>query len=161
MPGIRVAVLLLGLLCCHDSAAQAVAAPFTNLRVVPNPASAGQPIAARLFGSGCATIPVAQAISVQGNVVTLTHEVDEICGVPPPGGDWDFPIGAFPPGQYTLVYAPTSGFGGLTYLTETVQFAVLPAGIPAAASAALAILCISLFGIGVWQLRSRHTQLRR
>ncbi len=158
MPGIRVAVLVLGLVCCFDIGAQAIAAPFANLRVVPNPAAAGQPIAARLFGSGCATIPLAESITRQGDVVTLTHEVDEICGVPPPGGDRDFPIGAFPPGQYTLVYAPTSGFG-LTYLAESVQFTVHPSAIPALSMSALTMLCLALLGLGIWRLRAtlRHS----
>lgn len=160
MAGIRVAVLLLGLLCCHDSGAQAIAAPFTNLRVVPNPASAGQPIAARLFGSGCATFPVSESITIEGNVVTLTHETDEICGVPLPGGDWDFPIGTFPPGHYTLIYAPTSGFGGNTYVTQSVQFDVLPTGIPASSLAGLAMLILALLGVGVWQVRFRRTRPR-
>lgn len=152
----RVALLLFGLAFCHAGWAQAILPPFTNLRVVPNPAPAGQPIVARLFSSGCATIPTTNTITIQDHVVTLTHETEEICGVPLPGADWDFPVGAFAPGQYTLVYAPTSGFSGNTYVTQSVQFVVVGRGIPASSIAALTILALALLGFGALRMEVKN-----
>lgn len=81
--------------------------PYSNLRVVPNPASASTTVRARmLFSCGNGTADGPPSVTVQGDRITLRLPVIlEPCfaGVPPPPGDVDFAIGQLPPGDYTVV----------------------------------------------------------
>jgi hypothetical protein len=97
--------------------------PFTNLRVAPSPAHTGEPVMAVLSGF-CVANPGPEHVLVQGDVITLTHVVESLCGVPLPPMDYGFPLGSFAPGTYTLVYAPTSG-RGIDYEVQSVHFSVL------------------------------------
>lgn len=129
--------------------------PLTDLRVAPSVVEAGDPVFAVLNGT-CFSVVGDETVTVEGNVVTLTHELQEICGTPPPPIDFSYPIGSFAPGTYTLVYAPTSSFVGLIYLPQSVDFEVLgattPAAIPADATWAAALLVVLLLGLGAWRL---------
>lgn len=134
--------------------------PLGNLRVLPNPARAGEPVVARLFSSGCASFdPETFVVTVQDNVVTLTHVVDEICGVPPPGFDVDFALGSFLPGDYTLIYAPTSPIIGFTYVPQSAGFVVAsPARIATVPIASPPIIVLLGFGtllIGILRMARR------
>lgn len=81
--------------------------PFSNLRVIPSPAAAFTPVAARLlYACANGTRDGPEIVTVQGNRITLRIPVYlETCfaGLPPPPGDMDFSLGNLPPGTYTLV----------------------------------------------------------
>jgi len=81
--------------------------PYSNLRLVPNPASATTDAAARLLYNCEHGDPNGPAsVTVQGDLITLRLPVAlEPCfdGVPPPTADVDFALGQLPPGDYTVV----------------------------------------------------------
>ena len=158
---LRFLCLSIGLLTASASWAQSDAPPFWNPRVLPIPAIAGQPVVVRLSGGGCTVwLPDTQTVTVQGNVVTLSHVVDWLCSVPPPGGDYDFALGVFPPGNYTLVYAPIS-FSGAAYSTQTTPFVVVagPVGVPTISGYAVLILVLGLASLAGGQLALYPTKM--
>ncbi len=125
--------------------------PSRNLRVVPNPAIAGQPVSARLLLS-CGQGLQPATVSVLGNAVSLTQLEGPGCdiGVPPPPADVDFPLGTFAPGTYTLTYFFRSSSGALLY-AESTQFGVVAAGVPALSRHWLLLLAVALGAFGLWR----------
>ena len=85
----------------------AAAAPYSNLRVSPNPGQSGLPINARvLFTCNNGSVFDPPVITRVGQTVRFRQPIVlEPCfgGVPPPPQDIDLPIGQYTPGQYTLV----------------------------------------------------------
>ena len=83
------------------------AAPYSNLRVSPNPGQAGTQIQAiALFTCNNGSVFDSPVITRNGqNVLFRQPVVLEPCfgGVPPPPQDINLPIGQYTPGQYTLV----------------------------------------------------------
>ncbi len=83
------------------------AAPYSNLRVSPNPGQAGTQIQAiALFTCNNGSVFDPPVITRNGqNVLFRQPVVLEPCfgGVPPPPQDMNLPIGQYTPGQYTLV----------------------------------------------------------
>ena len=81
--------------------------PYSNLRVVPNPASASTRVDVRLrYSCGNGIMAGTQSVTVQGDLITLRLPVVlESCfdGLPPPPGDVDFALGQLPPGDYTVI----------------------------------------------------------
>ena len=148
---LRILVVFGGLLLAFPCWPQPVMPPLTNPRIIPNPARAGEPIFVRFDVNGCSGwLPGEEQVTVLGNVVTLTHQVDWLCGVPPPNYEADFALGTFQPGTYTLVYAPTWSFGD-PYLTQSIQFGVFAIPIPASSWWAAVVLGLALLLFG-----SRH-----
>ncbi len=102
----------------------------------------GQPIAARLRQRP-RDISCLESITIEGNVVTLTHETNEICGVPSSEGIATSRL-HISPGHYTLTYAD-AWLRWKDYVTQSVQFDVLPTGIlrvvPCGAGDALILAC--------------------
>ncbi|MGQ0799836.1 MAG: hypothetical protein ACT4NL_06960 [Pseudomarimonas sp.] len=127
---------------------------FPNLRVVPNPAIAGQSVVARLTLSFCQRPIQPATVAVTGNNVTLTLVAPEPCviGVPPPPMDVNFALGALPAGSYTLTYLSRSPSGALLY-SESTQFGVVPViGIPLASTQVLILLAALLGAFAMWRL---------
>ena len=137
---------LLGLLLffvCPVARAGDLSPPLTNLRVLPSPVMAFEPVYAVLGFDGCGGWEPAYEVEVHvdGSIITFTHGVHTFCGVSLPPRGVMFRIGAFPAGQYTLVYAPT-GPGGVIYPPQTVSLAVLsaPVAVPNSSITALVTL---------------------
>lgn len=151
-------ILSVGVLFAAPCFAQTMP-PLTNLRVTPNPAQAGQPVSAILRAFCFASVPGSERVTRQGSLVTLTNNVDQLCGVPLPIGHLAFPLGSFAPGKYTLVYAPTSSFDGVTYVTQSTQFVVLPnaSAVPATTSQVAALLALLIGSLGVLRLTSQRS----
>jgi len=121
--------VLLAILLSFGGLANAQGTPH-NLRVVPNPAEAGQPIVARLFHLCDEAEHDAPTVSVLGNVVTLSQSfVPAICiGLPPPPPEVQYPLGVFAQGTYTLNYVLRERGSGAT-TQESSQFTIV-AGVP-------------------------------
>lgn len=116
---------------------------LTNPHVVPNPAIAGQPLSLRLTWNGCGGYgqPV---VKVSGTIVTVNQTYFEICGLPPPGHDVDFPIGSFPAGSYSLAYVSQSEGSPISDPQISVPFAV--------AGGSLTFGAPTLGGVAEWLL---------
>ncbi len=91
--------------------------------------------------SGCGGWGDEQHVQIDGTVVTFTHQVNDMCGVGLPPMEFAFELGAFPPGHYTLVYAPTDSSGEVVS-SQTIGFVVLPSSraVPASSITTLAVL---------------------
>jgi len=106
----------------------AAAAPYTNLRIIPNPGQTGTPIEARVlftcnngFGDGQ---PI---ITRHGQLVLYqTTVVLDPCfaGVPPPPQDIDLPIGQFTPGNYTMVLLQQPTASNIVFPALTAPFVI-------------------------------------
>jgi hypothetical protein len=152
---LRTLLVCIGLLLAFPCWPQAGMPPLSNPRIIPNPARAGEPVVVRFNVAGCSGwLPGEEQVTVQGNVITLTHQVDWICGVPPPDYEYDFTLGAYQPGTYTVVYAPTSSTGE-PYLPQSVQFGVFAVSIPSSSWWAASFLGLALLLLG-----SRHLTMR-
>lgn len=136
---------------------------YSNLRIYPNPAIAGQLVTARItardFYAGCFDGPLTE-IQLTGDVVTLSIRESNLdgclVGVPPPGPfDFDAPIGRFPEGNYTLqVQFVRDISGGTTLPLLTGSFVVGAAqAIPMASKALLALLTLGMVLVAGWQWR--------
>lgn len=128
--------------------------PPRNLRVVPNPAIAGQPVNARLLLSCDEGQFRPATVAVNGTAVTLTQVQGPSCniGVPPPPADVEFPLGAFPQGTYTLTYLYRASSGNVLY-AESTQFGVgAAAGVPAVSAQLLILLALALGALGLRRL---------
>lgn len=118
-------------------------------------------MSARMHYTYVCLAPHPHTVEVQGSVVIMRQDwFGSGCGIVPPGPvDFDTPLGTFPPGQYTLVYAAT--FGNFVYAPLTTQFAVLggqsAAAVPAAST--FANLALALLTLGVALLAVRSTRL--
>jgi hypothetical protein len=127
---------------------------YSNLRIFPNPATAGQLITARIaardFYAMCFDGPLTDIQRVD-NTVTLSireSSLDKcVIGTPPPGPyEFDTPIGQFPEGSYTLrvQYVPDiSGGAPLPLLTGSFVVGAALA-IPVASKALLALLALGM-----------------
>lgn len=143
------------------SPAHAAPDPFpsvTNPRVVPNPATAGAPVSYRILFDGCGSVqpPV---ITRAGEVVTVRQSYGQVCGLPPPPFDIDFPLGTFAAGQYTLVYISRNSSPGFTDNDPiVVPFGVVaPATVPTDARVALALLVLSVLTLAARRFRARES----
>jgi hypothetical protein len=155
MLGLRILILLASLVVASPSWSQLNLPPLTNPRIIPSPVRAGEPVVVRFHVNACsAWFPGAEQITVQDSVITLTHQVDSICGVPPPDYEHDFVLGVFQPGTYTFVYAPTWSTGE-PYLPQSIQFGVFAVSIPAGSWWAASALGLALLLLG-----SRHLTMR-
>jgi hypothetical protein len=147
--------------------AQVDATRFTNLRAVPDPATAGAPVVARIFHAPCGAgaqpeAVTGQQISVQGNTITLRLQMTAgfIClATPPPPMDEDFALGSFGAGDYTLVVQPISAIAGVTYAPLTTTFAVTgtASSIPALSNVQRVLLILTLVAAAGFALRARGT----
>jgi hypothetical protein len=70
-------------------------------------------------------------------------------------------LGIFPPGNYTLVYAPIS-FSGTAYSIQTTPFVVVgaPVGVPTISGYAALILILAFASLAARQLRRYPTEAR-
>lgn len=95
----------------------ASAAPYSDLRAVPHPARAFEPVSARLHYICAAGFAVAPpTTTVAGNTITVRIPVTlDPCflGVPPPPFDIDLPLGNFAAGNYTVVALQESAAPGV------------------------------------------------
>jgi hypothetical protein len=137
--------------------AQAGTPLFDNVRVAPNPAFSGQPVALLVNWGGCGA-GGQTTTSIAGSVITVTEVTGEqTCGVPPPAADVLYPLGAFSPGSYTARYIVDPGTA--QQITTDVPFAVTGAAnanaLPANHALALAGLALALL------LLARRKVLRR
>lgn len=152
--GFRAALLAFGLFWSQSGCAQPLPSPLILLGVLPNPSVEGQMIAGRFEHTSCAgSLP--GTVSIQQHVVTLTVPVIlNPCGVPPPGHVVDAPLGAFPPGVYTLILV--TAHADQMFLPQTTQFTVRaglnPAAVPAASRQFLLLLLLALLGAGALRL---------
>lgn len=130
---------------------------LTNPHVLPYPAIADQPLSLRLTWNGCGgySQPVVQ---IAGTVVTVHQTYFEVCGVPPPGHDVDFPIGSFAAGSYTLTYISQSEGATDSNPPINVPFAVsggpLTFGAPTLGVVAEGLLGLMLL-LAAWSAGSR------
>ncbi len=137
---------------------------YSNLRLYPIPAIAGQLITARItardFVAACFEGPLTDIQRV-GDVVTLSirESLLDGCliGVPPPGPfDFNVPIGQFPEGNYTLQvqFVPDIS-GGIPQPMLTGSFVVGAAqAIPLLSKTLLAVLALGMVLVAGWQWRS-------
>lgn len=129
---------------------------LSNPHVVPYPAIAGQPLSLRLSWNGCGGYSP-PLVRLAGTTVTVMQTYFQICGVPPPGNDVDFPIGSFRPGRYTLTYVSQSEGSPASDPPISVPFAVtggsLTLGVPTLGVVAEWLLGIGLL-LAVWFARS-------
>ena len=153
-------LLGLSLLAVSPSWAGDLYPPLVHLRASPSPAMGFQPVRAVLLWDMCGRWTPENDVNVQvdGTTITLTHEVvPEVCiGLPPPPMDVAFDIGAFPPGNYTLVYAPTSSWGAV-YAPQTTSLVVLSpsVAVPGSSITALGFLfaAVLIFALRVGMRR--------
>ena len=106
--------------------AQTEPGPAVSLRIVPTSPKAGELVTLVIEYGGCA-FPTAgtETVTVSGTVVTFSQLVPfPVCGVPPPGPQIGYPLGAFPAGNYTLVYAPRGDLPGGVWGTAQLGFSV-------------------------------------
>jgi hypothetical protein len=137
---------------------------YSNLRIYPNPAVAGQLITARItapdYGAQCFNGPLSDIQRVD-TVVTLSIRQSDFngcaIGLPPPGPfDFDTPIGQFPEGNYTLQvqFVPDiSGGPALPLLTDSFVVGAAQA-IPLMSKTLLAVLALGMVLVAGWQWRS-------
>jgi hypothetical protein len=166
--------LILLLLTCLFAAAgaraQDVAPPFSNLRVIDNPALAGVPVIARSLYTPCVRDEGRgeSQLVISGNLVTLTITMDpkvpEGCfGVPPPPGDVDYALGSFAPGTYTLVQQVVSSVPGVTFLPLTTAFVVGIAPhhpVPVNSLPPLLVLAFGIAAVAWWSIGLRPRRRR-
>lgn len=153
LPVLVVAIIAVVLMTLPLSARSQAVAPITATRIEPNPASAGAQVRA-VFMPTPAAFGTAMTITRSGNTLTLTQEIDFlIIGTPPPPMPFEVTLGAFAPGRYTVIYAPTSG--GVPYAAQTLGFTVVPNAVPTTNPTALALFVVALLGFGALIQRKR------
>ena len=105
------------------------AAPYSNLRVLPNPGQSASLIQARvLFTCNNGSVFNPPVITRIGQTVHYRQQIElDPCfgGVPPPPQDMDLPIGQFTPGQYTLVVLQEPPSANTVIPALSTPFAVL------------------------------------
>ena len=155
-----IALILAGLslaLAPHITSAQINPSPCGVVSVSPNPARAGQSLVMHAECRGCDGLELpTTTIERDGSTIHVTSRVPRSCLDIGPGLPWEFEsdIGAYLPGEYTLVhvfqerenpYDPvTTGF--------VVQAQVVPAS--GAAARVLGVLAVLTFGMGMlWRHR--------
>jgi len=141
------------------SAQQQIGSPVSSARIEPATPAAGQHVRLVLQFSGCAVpTPGTNTVVVTGGTITFSQlVVPPICGVPPPTPPVTFDVGIFQPGNYTLVYAPSTGQQGFAWTPITLGFTVGVASIPAYTPLGLGVLALALFGLA---LRARARRAR-
>jgi hypothetical protein len=90
------------LLFASVGVAQAQATWFSQLRVEPVPAVAGQPVNFVVHWEGCGYNGEPIPVQVAGAIVTVTANYGYLCGIPLPYRDVSVPLGTFAAGTYTL-----------------------------------------------------------
>ncbi len=136
---------------------------FSDLRIYPNPALAGQLIKARFtprdFYLTCLSEPLSD-VQRNGNVVVLSIPESAfdgcVIGLPPPGPhDFDVPIGRFPEGNYTLQvqFVPDLSGGAPVPLLSGSFVVGAALAIPLMSNTLLALLTLGMVLIAGWQWR--------
>lgn len=140
----------------------ASAAPYSNLRTVPQPARAFQPVSARFRYNCAAGSSVAPpSTSVAGNTITVRIPVTlDPCflGVPPPPFDIDLSLGNFAAGNYNLVALQESATPGVVIPALTTSLVVTGSGshsIPAAQPWSLLLMIGGMVLVGWLSLGRR------
>ncbi len=132
--------------------------PYSNLRVLPNPASTSNRIQLRLFANYNFCPDQTPVISRADNVVKVqfTHR-SCLIGTPPNSEDLDFDLGQFPIGNYTLLLQQMSEVN-IVVPTLTTSFQVFGAqdaqAVPSDSSWSLVALFLILLA-GAWMMRAR------
>lgn len=134
-----------------------IQSPLADLRVVPNPVAAGEPAFGYLTSNGCSTVRLDEMVTVDGNTVTLTHIVERACFLPTPSYDVRYDLGHMAPGEYTLVYAPTSMIPGNEYETQMAHFSVVAQSIPVVSLALGLTLAVAVILIAAHRLIGAST----
>jgi hypothetical protein len=144
------AVLLMAPTLAVAGAAQS---PFFELRAIGSPASAGLPLVARALYRFCVYEEMigSSQVSQSDGVVTLTVTMvpfppGTACFTPPPPDFYDFPLGSFAEGDYTLILETISSIPGRTYLPVSTSFSVGPAlrSVPALSPASWLVLASAM-----------------
>lgn len=141
----------------------AEAAPYANLRIIPNPGQTGTPIGARVlftcnngFGDG---LPI---ITRHGQLVLYsTTVILDPCfaGLPPPPQDIDLPIGQFTPGSYTMVFLQQPTATNIVFPALTAPFVIQGSAqsVPVDAPWSLILLTAMLLALGAMWHRNQST----
>jgi hypothetical protein len=148
------ALLIVALMAGSGATLAQSEVPITAVQVQPSPAQAGEPVSV-LFRPTAGAFGTSMVITRTGSVITLTHRIDFLAiGTPPPPADFVVAIGAFGPGRYTMVYAPTAP-GGAAYPTQTLPFTVDANAVPAGDVPLWVLLASAALSLGVFALRRR------
>ncbi len=143
--------------------AHAQSSPFSQLRVQPNPAVAGEPVNAVVHWGGCGYTDNMPTVQVSGHEVTVTAVYQGLCGVPRPFADVTVALGTFQPGAYTLHFVGVSNHAdpsGTPDPAIDLPFRVSggvqqPVSAPTGGWAAFMTLGALLTLFAGWRLRSR------
>ena len=137
---------------------QGVALNCTPLQVEPNPASSGQHVSASTTCS--CFFPIEDpVISRSANEVVISYEASAICGVPPPPATYEFNLGSFAPGEYTIIHAPVAEWGD-PFETQEVLLGVDSYSVPTLGSTGTLVAWLAVLAIGVCHLTSRSSSFR-
>lgn len=110
----------------------------------------------QLAWTGCGSWEPSITVSRSANVITVSHVISSFGFECIPPGLWaDFPLGNFPPGDYTVVYQAVDAFPGIgTYVPLNTQFTV--AAPQARAVPASGVWTLSLLVVAAWVVARRH-----
>jgi hypothetical protein len=147
--------LALYLVATTVSAQLQIGSPVSSVSIEPATPAAGQLVRIVLQFESCAfPTPGTNSVTVSGSTITFSQlVVPPICGVPPPQPPVSFDLGAFQPGSYTLVYAPSTGSQGFAWVPSTpLGFTVGAASIPTLWPAGIAALLFAMLVVA-WRFR--------
>ncbi len=157
-------VFMLALFCLLPT--QPVHAFFDAPWITPENPIAGEAVSVNIRGGVCDDIDNVQAVTRDGNAIRILffgvrYFDSELCNIPI--GQAAFPIGAYPPGSYTLQVDLMYGSVGGNLVTDTlgiVPFTVggapaVPAPAPVNAPAALLLMLLAMALLATWKLRAR------
>jgi hypothetical protein len=153
---------LVGLLLVSASAAAGVSLNCSPLTLAPNPAIAGEPVIATL-SCQCLTPPQGPVnVDRSANTVTISYEAGAGCivPIPPPPVPVDFDIGAFPPGEFSIIVAPVAASNGAALPAQEALLGVRPAAIPAASGPLLGACLMAILLLGLYHLTNRSSTFR-
>lgn len=156
-------MLTLSFIACAPTAYAYIDPPY----ITPAAPVAGEMVSVNIGYGVCDAIRVVQSITQDGHAIrmllsAIRYTDPFMCNFPPDDLGV-YPVGAYPPGSYTLqvdiIYVGSAG----QYVTETLAilpFIVAAAPAPAVPApvndhGALALLALALLGLAAWRFRMR------
>lgn len=155
---IRLLVVFVLIIASTIAYGQALPLNFSPLIVEPNPALAGMAVTASTTCT-CFFPTESPVISRSGDEVVISYEASSICGVPPPPAPIHFNLGAFSPGEYTIVHAPVAEWGA-PFETQEVLLGVQAHSIPSLGGVWTIAAMLLALAAGLCHLTNRSSSFR-